>query len=148
MIGTRSPFFITLVLGLVGLGADVPSRAEQAKAARDEPGGTIHDLTSSDPERAQEGHVSIDVQGSVIRDAGFVDGFRGEAQNIWLAPSVLAKGPFARGRYRLAVRDSTVEKAVKGGIAVGNAGSDFKIGPDKSLSHKGNNRGVTGVEMV
>ena len=100
------------------------------KAAQMNLEGSILNLPPSDPGRAHEGLVSIDVEGSVIRDAGSGDGFRGETQNIWLAPSILAKGPFARGRYRLAVRDSIVEKALKGGITVGNAGSDFKIAPD------------------
>lgn len=124
--------------GVIGVVAMVPATVEieirdstLEKAAQMNLEGTILDLPASDPKRAHESLVSIDVEGSVIRDAGFVDGFRGEAQNIWLAPSVLAKGPFARGRYRLAVRDSTVEKAVKGGITVGNAGSDFKIAPDE-----------------
>jgi hypothetical protein len=125
--------------GVIGVAAMVPATVEIEirdstieKAAQMNLEGTILDLPPSDPERAHESLVSIDVEGSVIRDAGFVDGFRGEAQNIWLAPSVLARGPFARGRYRLSVRDSTVERAVKGGIAIGNAGSDFKIAPDRS----------------
>ncbi len=124
--------------GVVGVAAMVPATVEieirdstLEKAAQMNLEGTILNLPPSDPARAHESLVSIDVERSVIRDAGFVDGFRGEAQNIWLAPSVLAKGPFARGRYRLAVRDSTVERAVKGGIAVGNAGSDFKIASDE-----------------
>jgi hypothetical protein len=123
--------------GVIGVAAMVPATVEieirdstLEKAAQMNLEGTILDLPPTDPARARESLVSIDVQGSVIRDAGFVDGFRGEAQNIWLAPSVLAGGPFAGGRYRLALRDSTVEKAVKGGIAVGNAGSDFRIAPD------------------
>src|SRR4051794_5786009 len=97
------------------------------KAAQVNHEGTIIDLPPSHPARAHQGLVSIDVGGGVIRAAGFVDGFRGEAQNIWLAPSVLAKGPFARGRYRLSVRDSTVEKPLHRGIKVGSAGSDFRI---------------------
>jgi hypothetical protein len=124
--------------GVIGVAAMVPATVEieirdstLEKAAQMNLEGTILNLPPSDPKRADESLVSIVVQGSVIRDAGFVDGFRGEAQNIWLAPSVLARGPFARGRYRLEVRDSTLEKAVKGGIAVGNAGSDFKIAPDE-----------------
>ena len=124
--------------GIIGVAAMVPATVEIEvrdstieKAAQMNLEGSILNLPPSDPGRAHEGLVSIDVERCVIRRAGFVDGFRGEAQNIWLAPSVLAKGPFARGRYRLAVRDSTVEKAIKGGIAVGNAGSDFKIAPDE-----------------
>jgi hypothetical protein len=124
--------------GIIAVAAMVPATVELEirdstieKAAQMNLEGTILDLPPSDHERAHQSLVSIDVEGSVIRYAGFVDGFRGEAHNIWLAPSVLAGGPFARGRYRLAVRDSIVEKALKGGIAVGNAGSDFKIAADE-----------------
>jgi hypothetical protein len=123
--------------GIIGVATMVPATAEielrdsmLENAAQMNLEGSILNLPPSDPGRAHEGLVSIDVERCVIRRAGFVDGFRGEAQNIWLAPSVLAEGPFARGRYRLAVRDSTVEEAVKGGIVVGNAGSDFKIAAD------------------
>ncbi|WP_237722668.1 hypothetical protein [Singulisphaera acidiphila] len=93
--------------------------------------GTILNLPPSDPARAHESVVSIDVEGSIIRDVGFVDGFRGEAQNIWLAPTVFAPGPFAKGRYRLSVRNSVVEKAIKAGIGLGNTGSEFGISSDE-----------------
>ena len=67
----------------------------------------------------------------MIRDAGFVDGFRKEAQNIWLAPTVFASGPFARGRYRLSILNSTVEKAIQTGIGIGNSGSEHRIAVDE-----------------
>jgi hypothetical protein len=92
--------------------------------------GTILNLPPSDPARAHESVVTIDVEGSVIRDVGAVDGFRNEAQNIWLGPTFFGQGPFARGRYRLSIRNSTVEKALKTGIGLGNEGSEFKIAPD------------------
>ncbi|WP_422930032.1 hypothetical protein [Singulisphaera sp. PoT] len=123
--------------GIVGVATMVPATVEVEirdstleKAGQMNLEGTILNLTPSDPERAHESLVSIDVVGSVIRDAGFVDGFRGEAQNVWLAPSMLAEGPFAKGHYRLAIRDSVVEGAVKGGITIGNDGSNFKVAPD------------------
>jgi hypothetical protein len=124
--------------GVIAVASMVPATAEIVvrdstleKAAQINLEGTILNVPPSDPDRAHEGFVSIDVERCVIRDAGFVDGFHGQAQNIWLAPSVLANGPFARGRYRLAVRDSVVEGARKGGITIGNAGSDFKLAPDE-----------------
>lgn len=124
--------------GVIAVASMVPATAEIAirdsiieKAAQINLEGTILNLPPSDPARAHEGSVSIDVVRCVIRNAGFVDGFRGEAQNIWLAPSVLADGPFPLGRYRLTVRDSVIEGARKGGITMGNSGSDFKIGPDE-----------------
>lgn len=124
--------------GVVGVAAMVPASVEieirdstLEKAAQMNLEGTILNLPPSDPARAHESLISLDVAGCTIRDAGFVNGFRGEEQNIWIAPSVLFKRPFARGRYRLTMRDSVVEKARKGGITVGNAGSDFKLTPDE-----------------
>ena len=92
--------------------------------------GSILNLPASDPARAHESVVSIDVERSIVRDAGAVDGFRAEAQNIWLGPTVFEKGQFAGGQYRLNVRDSTIEKALKTGIGLGNQGSEFGIAPD------------------
>jgi hypothetical protein len=134
--------------GVVGVAAMVPATVKieirdstLEKAGQMNLEGTILDLPPSDQERAHESLVSIDVERTLIRGAGFVDGFRGEAQNIWLAPSILEKGPFAQGQYRLAIRDSIIEKALKGGITVGNSGADFKIGPDEGayeISLRGN----------
>ena len=39
------------------------------------------------------------------------------SENIWLGPTVFDKAPFARGRYRLSVRDSTIEKGSKQELA-------------------------------
>ena len=124
--------------GIVAVAAMVPATVEIEirdstieRAGQMNIEGTILNLPPSDPARAHEGLVSIDVQRSIIRDAGFVDGFRGEAQNLWLAPTVFAPGPFARGHYRLSVRDSIVEKALKAGIGLGNQGSEFRIAPDE-----------------
>ncbi len=124
--------------GIIGVASMVPAAVEIVirdstieKASQVNLEGTILNLPPYDPMRAHEGSVSIYVERCVIRDAGFVEGFRGQEQNIWLAPSVIAKGPFARGQYRRTVRDSVVEKARTGGITVGNAGSDFKLAPDQ-----------------
>jgi hypothetical protein len=93
--------------------------------------GSILNLPASNMARAHESVVSIDIERCVVRDAGAVDGFRAEAQNIWLGPTVFEKGPFARGQYRLCVRDSTIEKALKTGIGLGNESSEFGIAPDE-----------------
>ena len=124
--------------GVVAVAALVPATVEIEirdstieKAGQMNIEGTILNLPPSDPARAHEGVVSIDVKGSMIRNVGFVDGFRDEAQNIWLAPTVFAPGPFARGRYRLSVLNSTVEKAIQTGIGIGNAGSQHGISADE-----------------
>ena len=123
--------------GVVAVAALVPATAEVEirdstieKAGQMNIEGSILNLPASDPARAHESVVSIDIERSTIRDAGAVDGFRAEAQNIWLGPTVFDKGPFASGRYRLSVRDSTIEKALKTGIGLGNEGSEFGVAPD------------------
>jgi hypothetical protein len=124
--------------GVVAVAALVPATAKVEirdsiieKAGQMNIEGSILNLPASDPARANESLVSFDIERSIVRDAGAVDGFRSEAQNIWLGPTVFDKGPFARGHYRLSVRDSTIEKAFKTGIGVGNEGSEFGIAPDE-----------------
>jgi hypothetical protein len=123
--------------GVVAVAALVPATATVQirdsiieKAGQMNIEGSILNLQASDPARAHESIVSIDIERSIVRDAGAVDGFRAEAQNIWLGPTVFEKGPFAGGQYRLNVRDSTIEKALKTGIGLGNEGSEFGIAPD------------------
>ena len=123
--------------GVVAVAALVPATAKVEirdsvieKAAQMNIEGSILNLPASDLERADESVVSIDIERSIIRDAGAVDGFRAEAQNIWLGPTVFDKGPFARGQYRLNISDSTIEKALKTGIGLGNEGSEFGIAAD------------------
>jgi hypothetical protein len=93
--------------------------------------GTILNLPPSDPARANESLVSLDATDCVISDAGAVGPFRAEAHNIWLAPTSFGPGPFARGHYRLSVRNSTVTKANRTGIEIGNDGREFKIASDE-----------------
>jgi hypothetical protein len=123
--------------GVVAVAALVPATATVEirdsiieKAGQMNIEGSILNLPASDPARARESIVSIDIERSIVRDAGAVDGFRAEAQNIWLGPTVFEKGPFAGGQYRLNVCDSTIEKALKTGIGLGNEGSEFGIAPD------------------
>jgi len=93
--------------------------------------GTILNLPPSDPARAHESLVSIDALDCTIRDAGAVGPFRADAHNIWLAPTSFGPGPFAKGRYLLSVRNSTVTKAHRTGIEIGNDGREFKIASDE-----------------
>ena len=93
--------------------------------------GTILNLPPCDPARAHESLVSIDVTDCILRDAGAVGSFRGDAHNIWLAPTSFGPGPFAKGRYLLSVRNSTVTKARRTGIEIGNDGREFKIASDE-----------------
>ena len=69
--------------GVVAVAALVPATVEIEirdstieKAGQMNIEGTILNVPPSDPARAHESIVSIDVKGSVIRDVGFVDGFR------------------------------------------------------------------------
>jgi hypothetical protein len=128
--------------GVVAVAALVPATAEVEirdsiieKAGQMNIEGSILNLPALDLARVHESLVSFDIERSTIRDAGAVDGFRAEAQNIWLGPTVFEKGPFARGQYRLSVRDSTIEKALKTGIGLGNEGSEFQIAPDEGEYH-------------
>ena len=93
--------------------------------------GTILNLPPSDPARAHESLVSIDASDCIIRDAGAVGPFRADAHNIWLAPTSFGPGPFAKGRYVLSIRNSTVTNAHGTGIEIGNDGREFKIAPDE-----------------
>jgi len=97
--------------------------------------GTILNLPASDPGRANESRISIDVSGCIIRDAGAAGPFRSDAHNIWLAPTFFGPGPFAKGRYQLSVRNSTVTRAHRTGIEIGNDGGEFKIAPDEGEYH-------------
>jgi hypothetical protein len=124
--------------GVVAVAALVPATVEVEirdstieKAGQMNIEGSILNLPASDPARAHESVVSIEIERSIVRDAGAIDGFRAEAQNIWLGPTVFDKGPFAGGQYRLSVRNSTIEKAHKTGIGLGNEGSEFGIAPDE-----------------
>ncbi len=93
--------------------------------------GTILNLPPSNPSRAKESLVSINVTDSTIRDAGAVGPFRSGAHNIWLAPTSFAPGPFAKGRYALSVRNSRMTGAHRSGIEIGNDGREFKIPSDE-----------------
>lgn len=125
--------------GVVAVAAMVPATVEVQirdsvleKAGQMNIEGTILNLPPSDPARANDSLVSFDVERCVIREAGAVGRLRNHAENIWLGPTVFGPGPFAQGRYRLSVRNSTLEKATHNGIRFGAAGSEFKIAPDES----------------
>jgi hypothetical protein len=124
--------------GIVAVVAMVPATVAVAvrdstieKAGQTNIEGSILNLPASDRVRAHESVIAIDVEGSIIRDAGAVGGFRNEAQNVWLGPTYFDQSPFAKGRYRLSVRSSVVQNAIKNGIGIGNTGSEFKIAPDE-----------------
>jgi hypothetical protein len=124
--------------GIVAVAAMVPAMVTVSvrdstieKAGQTNIEGSILNLPASDSARAHESVISIDVEGSTIRDAGAAGGFRDEAQNIWLGPTYFDQSPFAKGRYRLLVRSSVVQNAIKTGIGIGNTGSEFKIAPDE-----------------
>ncbi len=125
--------------GLAAIIAHVPATVEVEisdstieKAGQMNIEGSILNVPPSDLARAGESVVSIDVKRCVIQDVGAVDGFRGDAQNIWMGPTVFDRGPFAKGLYRLSLTDSMVRKAYQTGIRLGNEGKEFGIALDES----------------
>lgn len=83
--------------------------------------GTLVNLPPDDLSQANKGSISIDIEGSTIRNAGAVGGFEDVAANIWLGASqFLEDQPPALGRYQLHVRDSTIEGAGRSGLEFGD----------------------------
>ena len=58
--------------------------------------GTLVNLEPVDPSRANEGRISIEIEGSTLRNAGAVSGFEDVAANIWLGGSQFLRGAFTR----------------------------------------------------
>lgn len=83
--------------------------------------GTLVNLPPDDPSLANQGQVSIEIEGSTIRRAGSVSGFEEVAANIWLGASqFLEDQPPAVGKFKLVVRDSRVEAAGRSGFEFGD----------------------------
>lgn len=85
--------------------------------------GTLVNLETSDPNRANEGRVSIEIDGSIIRNAGSVKGFEEVAANIWLGGSQFLEDRLpAEGEYKLQITDSRIEGAGRVGLELGELG--------------------------
>jgi len=95
--------------------------------------GTLVNLAPDDPSQANKARVSIDIEGSKIRNAGAVSGFEDVAANIWLGASqFLEDQPPAKGNYQLRVSDSRIEGAGRAGLEFGDLESLSKGQTDKS----------------
>ena len=83
--------------------------------------GTLVNLESADPSRVNEGRVSIEIEGSSIRNAGAVSGFEDVAANVWLGASMLLEDRLPTvGNYKLRIRNSRIEGAGRSGLEFGD----------------------------
>jgi hypothetical protein len=82
--------------------------------------GTLVNLEPVDPTRANQGRISIEIEGSTLRNAGAVSGFEDVAANIWLGGSQFLKERLpAEGTYKLRITDSRIEGAGRSGLEFG-----------------------------
>lgn len=96
--------------------------------------GSLINLPPNDPSQANQARVSIDIQDSIIRNAGAVSGFENIAANVWLGPSLfLEDQPPAIGEYELTITDSQVLGAGRAGIELGNVELLHKEQLDQSI---------------
>lgn len=83
--------------------------------------GTLVNLKSADPSRTNEGRVTIEIEGSTIRNAGEISGFEDVAANVWIGGSQFAGNRMpAVGTYNVRITDSIVEGAGRSGLEFGN----------------------------
>ncbi len=132
--------------GVIGVAALIPARVSIEisdsvieKAAQINVEGTILNLPAFDASRTQETSVAIEVDGSIIREAGAFGEFPGDAFNVWVGSSASAQQfdpsaqvPFPSGSYRLAVRNSRIEGARDYGFGIGSDAARWGIAPEGS----------------
>ncbi len=83
--------------------------------------GTLVNLTPVDNMQDHKGRVSIEINGSTIRDAGAVSGFEDVAANVWLGGSqFLDDLAPAKGSYSLKIMNSRIEGAGRTGFEFGD----------------------------
>ena len=83
--------------------------------------GSLINLEPDDPSRPNEGRVSIEIEGSTIRNAGAVSGFEDVAANVWLGGSQFLKNRLpAEGTYKLRITNSRIEGAGRSGLEFGD----------------------------
>lgn len=83
--------------------------------------GTLVNLEPTDPSRSNEGRVTIEIEGSIIRNAGAISGFEDVAANLWLGGSQFPgdRNP-ALGTYKVRITDSRIEGAGRAGLEFGD----------------------------
>lgn len=83
--------------------------------------GTLLNLPPEANAPANAGRIAIEIERTVIRNAGAVHGFEDVAANVWLGGSLWIRGaPPAVGQYALKVTDSRIEGAGGAGLEFGN----------------------------
>jgi len=95
--------------------------------------GSLINLPPNDPSQANQARVSINIQDSIIRNAGAVSGFENIAANVWLGPSLFLKDqPPAIGEYELTITNSQILDAGRAGLEFGDLELLHKDQLDKS----------------
>lgn len=83
--------------------------------------GTLLNLPPQADSLADAGRMAIEIERTVIRNAGAVHGFEDVAANVWLGGSLWISGaPPAVGHYALKITDSRIEGAGAAGLEFGN----------------------------
>lgn len=83
--------------------------------------GTLLNLPPEADAPADVGRIAIEIERTVIRNAGAVHGFEDLAANVWLGGSLWIGGaPPAVGHYALKITDSRIEGAGGAGLEFGN----------------------------
>jgi hypothetical protein len=83
--------------------------------------GTLLNLPPEANALANAGRIAIEIERTVISNAGAVHGFEDVAANVWLGGSLWISGaPPAVGHYTLKITDSRIEGAGGAGLEFGN----------------------------
>jgi len=83
--------------------------------------GTLLNLPPQADLPADAGRIAIEIERTVIRNAGAVHGFEDVAANVWLGGSLWISGaPPAVGHYALKIIDSRIDGAGAAGLEFGN----------------------------
>lgn len=83
--------------------------------------GSLINLPPVNPLHADQARVSIEIEGSTIRNAGAVGGFEYVAANVWLGASQFVEdSPPAKGQYQLRISNSRIEGAGRVGLEFGD----------------------------
>jgi hypothetical protein len=78
-------------------------------------------LEPADPSRANEGRVTIEIEGSTIRNAGAISGFEDVAANVWLGGTQFPGNRMpAVGAYKVRITVSRIEGAGRSGLEFGD----------------------------
>jgi hypothetical protein len=83
--------------------------------------GTLLNLPPEVNAAANAGRIAIEIERTIIRNAGAIHGFEDVAANVWLGGSLWIRGaPPAVGHYALKITDSRIEGAGGTGLEFGN----------------------------